>query len=70
VLQKEWQMKWMLKLEKKVLFIKNFIIVGYSIRFEECSSKKTKLKYLTDGMLIREAMNDPKLSRYRYFLFN
>ncbi|XP_061769516.1 putative pre-mRNA-splicing factor ATP-dependent RNA helicase PRP1 isoform X1 [Nerophis ophidion] len=38
--------------------------VGYSIRFEDCSSGKTVLKYLTDGMLLREAMNDPRLERY------
>jgi pre-mRNA-splicing factor ATP-dependent RNA helicase DHX15/PRP43 len=33
--------------------------VGYSIRFEEKSSQKTVLKFLTDGMLLREAMADP-----------
>lgn len=38
--------------------------VGYSIRFEDCSSSKTMLKYLTDGMLLREAMTDPLLERY------
>lgn len=38
--------------------------VGYSIRFEDCTSKRTALKYMTDGMLLREAMADPKLSRY------
>lgn len=38
--------------------------VGYSIRFEDVSSKKTILKYLTDGMLLRESMGDPLLSRY------
>ncbi|KAF0976562.1 hypothetical protein FDP41_004461 [Naegleria fowleri] len=38
--------------------------VGYSIRFEDKSSEKTILKYLTDGMLLREAMLDPKLSKY------
>ncbi|XP_015284011.1 PREDICTED: pre-mRNA-splicing factor ATP-dependent RNA helicase DHX15-like [Gekko japonicus] len=38
--------------------------VGYSIRFENCSSAKTILKYITDGMLLREAMNDPLLERY------
>ncbi|KAJ3275599.1 DEAH-box ATP-dependent RNA helicase prp43 [Terramyces sp. JEL0728] len=38
--------------------------VGYSIRFEECTSDKTLLKYMTDGMLLREAMTDPMLNRY------
>jgi pre-mRNA-splicing factor ATP-dependent RNA helicase DHX15/PRP43 len=38
--------------------------VGYSIRFEDCTSDKTILKYMTDGMLLREAMTDPMLSRY------
>lgn len=38
--------------------------VGYSIRFEACTSSKTLLKYLTDGMLLREAMNDSRLSQY------
>uniref|UniRef100_A0A2C9UPP0 RNA helicase n=1 Tax=Manihot esculenta TaxID=3983 RepID=A0A2C9UPP0_MANES len=28
--------------------------IGYSIRFEDCTSKKTLLKYMTDGMLLRE----------------
>ncbi|XP_060094682.1 ATP-dependent RNA helicase DHX15-like [Heteronotia binoei] len=38
--------------------------VGYSIRFENFSTAKTILKYMTDGMLLREAMNDPLLERY------
>ncbi|KRX23139.1 putative pre-mRNA-splicing factor ATP-dependent RNA helicase DHX15 [Trichinella nelsoni] len=38
--------------------------VGYSIRFEDCSSPRTFLKYLTDGMLLREAMSDPLLDSY------
>lgn len=38
--------------------------VGYSIRFEACTSSKTVLKYLTDGMLLREAMNDRRLAQY------
>ncbi|KAI6215765.1 hypothetical protein M3Y94_00423000 [Aphelenchoides besseyi] len=38
--------------------------VGYSIRFEDCVSEKTMLKYLTDGMLLREAMNSPLLENY------
>ncbi|GMF70707.1 unnamed protein product [Aspergillus oryzae] len=38
--------------------------VGYSIRFEDMTSPKTCLKYMTDGMLLREAMNDHNLNRY------
>lgn len=38
--------------------------VGYSIRFEDVTSQKTILKYMTDGMLLREAMNDHDLRRY------
>ncbi|CCW64866.1 unnamed protein product [Phytomonas sp. EM1] len=38
--------------------------VGYSIRFDDMSSAKTRLKYLTDGMLLREAMIDPLLGKY------
>jgi pre-mRNA-splicing factor ATP-dependent RNA helicase DHX15/PRP43 len=38
--------------------------VGYSIRFEDCTSPNTFLKYMTDGMLLREAMTDHTLSRY------
>ena len=39
--------------------------VGYSIRFEDLSSPtRTRIKYMTDGMLLRECMMDPLLSRY------
>ncbi|XTI83670.1 pre-mRNA splicing factor ATP-dependent RNA helicase PRP16 [Cenococcum geophilum] len=38
--------------------------VGYSIRFEDKTSPKTILKYMTDGMLLREAMHDNDLTRY------
>ncbi|KZT31530.1 P-loop containing nucleoside triphosphate hydrolase protein, partial [Sistotremastrum suecicum HHB10207 ss-3] len=39
-------------------------LVGYSVRFEEASSSDTKIKFLTDGMLVRELMMDPLLSGY------
>ncbi|CAR30287.1 DEAH-box ATP-dependent RNA helicase PRP43 [Lachancea thermotolerans CBS 6340] len=38
--------------------------VGYSIRFENKTSDKTILKYMTDGMLLREAMEDHDMKRY------
>jgi pre-mRNA-splicing factor ATP-dependent RNA helicase DHX16 len=38
--------------------------VGYSIRFEDCTSEKTILKYMTDGMLLREFLSEPDLRSY------
>jgi pre-mRNA-splicing factor ATP-dependent RNA helicase DHX38/PRP16 len=38
--------------------------VGYAIRFEDCTSKDTVIKYLTDGILLRESLNEPDLDRY------
>ncbi|EGG20936.1 vacuolar protein sorting-associated protein 13 family protein [Cavenderia fasciculata] len=38
--------------------------VGYCVRFDDKTSPETRLKYMTDGMLVREAMIDPKLSKY------
>ncbi|KAH9891943.1 P-loop containing nucleoside triphosphate hydrolase protein [Cubamyces lactineus] len=39
-------------------------LVGYSVRFDEASSQETRIKYVTDGMLVRELLGDPLLSRY------
>uniref|UniRef100_F6YDG7 RNA helicase n=1 Tax=Ciona intestinalis TaxID=7719 RepID=F6YDG7_CIOIN len=44
--------------------------VGYTIRFEDCSSQKTCLKYMTDGMLLREAMADPLMERYDFIILD
>ncbi|KAM5466538.1 putative RNA helicase [Microsporum audouinii] len=38
--------------------------VGYSIRFEDVTSATTRIKFVTDGLLLREALVDPLLSRY------
>jgi pre-mRNA-splicing factor ATP-dependent RNA helicase DHX15/PRP43 len=38
--------------------------VGYNIRFENKTGPNTMLSYMTDGMLLREAMNDHDLTRY------
>ncbi|CAN6452456.1 unnamed protein product [Victoria cruziana] len=38
--------------------------VGYSIRFEDCTSDRTILKYMTDGMLLRELLGEPDLASY------
>ena len=44
--------------------------VGYSIRFEDCCSARTVLKYCTDGMLLREAMSDPLLEAYSIIMLD
>ena len=37
--------------------------VGYSVRFDEMTSEHTIIKYMTDGMLLREAVLDPLMKR-------
>ena len=44
--------------------------VGYSIRFEECTSDRTVVKYLTDGMLLREFLKEPDLSSYSVIIID
>lgn len=39
-------------------------LVGYSVRFDEASSSDTRIKYVSDGMLVRELLSDRLLSRY------
>ncbi|XP_071927566.1 pre-mRNA-splicing factor ATP-dependent RNA helicase DEAH10 isoform X2 [Coffea arabica] len=38
--------------------------VGYAIRFDDMTSASTRMKYMTDGLLLREALLDPCLSKY------
>ena len=38
-------------------------LVGYCVRFDDCTSENTKIKYMTDGMLLREAILDPLMKR-------
>ncbi|KAL4445702.1 hypothetical protein ABPG74_006253 [Tetrahymena malaccensis] len=44
--------------------------VGYSIRFEDCTSASTVIKYMTDGMLLREALLDTELSNYSVIMLD
>ena len=37
--------------------------VGYTIRFEDMTSPQTTIKYMTDGMLMREYLVDNDLSK-------
>lgn len=44
--------------------------VGYTIRFEDCTSPETRIKYMTDGMLLRECLIDPDLSNYSVLILD
>ena len=39
-------------------------IVGYSVRFDNSTSPCTKIKFLTEGMLLQEMLGDPWLKQY------
>ena len=44
--------------------------VGYTIRFEDMTSRDTLIKYMTDGMLLREALIDEQLSSYSLLMLD
>ncbi|SCA48599.1 ATP-dependent RNA helicase DHX36, putative [Plasmodium ovale] len=44
--------------------------VGYTIRFQNVCSKETRIKFVTDGILIREIMNDPLLKKYKFLILD
>lgn len=44
--------------------------VGYSIRFEDCTSERTVLKYMTDGTLHREFLSEPDLQTYSVMIID
>nr|SZF06502.1 putative ATP-dependent RNA helicase DHX33 [Psoroptes ovis] len=45
-------------------------LVGYKIRFDDTTSQKTQIKYMTDGILLREAISDPLLLNYRVIILD
>lgn len=55
---------------EKPLFLLTFctlrltLQVGYAIRFEDCTSEKTLIKYMTDGILLRESLRESDLDHY------
>ncbi|KAJ3362316.1 DEAH-box ATP-dependent RNA helicase prp22 [Allomyces arbusculus] len=44
--------------------------VGYTIRFEDCTSPATKIKYMTEGMLLRECLVDPDMAKYSVIILD
>jgi pre-mRNA-splicing factor ATP-dependent RNA helicase DHX38/PRP16 len=45
-------------------------LVGYAIRFEDCTSDQTKIKYMTDGVLLRESLTQPDLDKYSVIIMD
>jgi len=45
-------------------------LVGYKIRFADRTTRDTRIKFLTDGMLLAEAASDRRLSRYQYIIID
>jgi len=44
--------------------------VGYQIRFENCTSAKTKIRFVTEGVLLRQMIDDPQLRGVSAILFD
>jgi ATP-dependent helicase HrpB len=44
--------------------------VGYQIRFENCTSAKTKIRFVTEGVLLRQLIEDPQLRGVSAILFD
>src|SRR3984957_7739710 len=44
--------------------------VGYQIRFENCTSAKTKIRFVTEGVLLRQMIEDPSLKGVSALLFD
>jgi ATP-dependent helicase HrpB len=44
--------------------------VGYQIRFENCTSSKTKIRFVTEGVLLRQMIDDPKLRGVSVLIFD
>lgn len=62
-----------IQMAKRVSFEKRFKLgeeIGYSIRFEDFSSETTLVKYVTDGILVRECLSDQNLSKYSVIILD
>lgn len=44
--------------------------VGYTVRFDDKTSEDTRIKYLTDGLMLRELMGDPSLEKYSVIMLD
>lgn len=44
--------------------------VGYAVRFDNRSGPKTRIKFVTEGILLQEMLRDPDLKRYRMVILD
>merc|ERR1719266_2626285 len=44
--------------------------IGYTIRFEDCTTNETIIKYMTDGMLLRECLIDSEMKAYSMIMLD
>uniref|UniRef100_A0A8D0FF26 RNA helicase n=1 Tax=Strix occidentalis caurina TaxID=311401 RepID=A0A8D0FF26_STROC len=45
-------------------------VVGYQVRFDDCTTEDTAIKYMTDGCLLRQILADPLLSKYSIIILD
>ncbi|XP_025407299.1 probable ATP-dependent RNA helicase DHX35 [Sipha flava] len=45
-------------------------LVGYSVRFDNCCQPGTKIKYITEGILLNEMMSNPLLVNYSVIILD
>ncbi|NXX95196.1 DHX33 helicase, partial [Centropus bengalensis] len=45
-------------------------LVGYTVRFDDLTSEETRIRFLTDGMLLREAIGDPGMRKYSVIILD
>ena len=51
--------------QKKIVLIHRLgYEVGYAVRFDNCTTNKTIIKYMTEGILLRETLSDRNMSGY------
>ncbi len=44
--------------------------VGYQVRFEDKTSRETRIKFMTDGILLAETQGDPQLRQYQVLILD
>lgn len=45
-------------------------VVGYQIRFDDCTSAETRIRFVTEGVLLRQMVRDPALSGVQAVIFD